>query len=808
MRATPPEQSTSQDWQVDLQAKRRGETRRPYHDPTDVAPVVPSGRWRAVRAYLALLCVAFALLFGSNLLLDRFPTHLQVASNGQAIAVTAGGTTRAASLPHPIQAVQFVPKEANRREFAIDGSDSANNATYDPQYFVDFADTPYYRFQAWLRDEGSYSSWRNLIIRDLGEEPLVRQSRPVEGADIAVPNEFELGVDLRRIEVQRTIELRTESQGLVRIDLNRNDKYVRMLSIVPEEPEIELARWYFAREWLPEFANVLYFIMRTCALGLFLTAMLLPVALLLPSWAPRLRGKAARSAVLGLILTVSLASSFYTSIALFDMMPHIYDAQSYYFQAKLFAAGMLYAPAPPSPEAFEVPFSVVHDGKWFSMYTPGASLVLAVGVKAGVAWLVEPLLAVGGVLLTYIVTARLFGARTALLAAALMASSPFLHLQAGSFMSHVPGMFWGLLAFLAAVRYCEQRSLRWALTGATALGWLFLTRELSAIVYAATVGGYVAWRNGVTIWRIPGERRRFVADAAGAGLCLALCALAYLSYNWALTGSSTVLPRLLFSPQENSYGFGDGIGFYGRHTLGSGLVNADEMLTSLAITLFGWPFSVALAVIALPFLLRRATAWDRVLGALALGFVVAYIGLYYHGITYGPRYYLDALPALVILAARGFVALATTAGAFGQALGRRRAAPRAELAALLLCAALLACNAAYFWPQQGRIYRELAKRPGQSSLTLGALVERRLAGRVAAVPNAVVVTRDWGLLSILGPLNCPRLDCATVFAYAPDENADMRLRAAFPGRSWYEVSDQQGVLTLHALPPPDAPLDP
>jgi 4-amino-4-deoxy-L-arabinose transferase-like glycosyltransferase len=704
--------------------------------------------------------------------------------------------------------VQFIPQEPNRHEYAIDGSDSANNATFDPQYFAEFADTPYYRFQAWLRDEGSYSNWRSLVIRDLGEEPLLRQARPVPGEEILVPSEFELAVDLRRIEVQRAIDFRTDGNGLVRLEINRNDKYVRLLSIVPEEPPTELARWYFAREWLPELANVIYLLLRTCALALFLFALLVPFAMLLPNWVPRLRGKIARSVVLGLILTVALASSFYTSVVLFDMMPHIYDAQSYYFQAKIFAAGMLYAPAPPSAEAFDVPFDVVHDGKWFSMYTPGASLVLALGVKAGAAWLVGPLLATGGVLLTYVTTARLFTGRTALLAAALMASSPFLHLQAGSFMSHVPGMFWGLLVLLAAVRYSEQRTLRWAITGAAALGCLFLTRELSAIVYAATIGSYVAWRSAVTAWRLPSERRRFVADVAGAGLCLALFALAYLLYNWALTGSPTLLPRVLFSPQENSYGFGDGVGFYGRHTLGGGLVNADEMLTSLGITLFGWPYSVALALIALPFLLRRATTWERVLGALAIGFVIAYIGLYYHGITYGPRYYLDALPALVILAARGFVALAATAATLGQDIGRRHARPRAELATLLLCAVLFACNITYFWPQQSRVHKELAKRPGQSSLTLGNLVERRVEGRVAAVPNGIVVTRDWGLLSILGPLNCPRLDCATVFAYSPNESADAQLRAAFPGRNWYKAHNVNGVLTLETFMPVELPLQP
>ena len=217
---------------------------------------------------------------------------------------------------------------------------------------------------------------------------------------------------------------------------------------------------------------------------------------------------------LGLAALVAFAASTYVTVAIFDKMPHIYDAQSYYFQAKLFAEGVFYVPTPPDRLAFDVPFTVWEAGKWFTMYTPGASLVLAIGMKLGAPWLVGPILAMGGVLLTYAAASRQFGGRTALLAAALMASSPFLHLQAGSFMSHVPGMFWGALVLYAAVRYVERRAIGWAMLGATALGCLFLTRELSAIVYGLTLGSYVLFRTGMAVWR---SRQPPVALRGGRG---------------------------------------------------------------------------------------------------------------------------------------------------------------------------------------------------------------------------------------------------------------------------------------------------
>jgi hypothetical protein len=322
---------------------------------------------------------------------------------------------------------------------------------------------------------------------------------------------------------------------------------------------------------------------------------------------------------------------------------------------------------------------------------------------------------------------------------------------------------------------------------------------MSAVIYALTLGSYVVWRTGLAAWRERASRWRFAGDATAAAVCLALCAGFYLYYNWALTGSPTTLPRILFDVRDNKYGFGEDVGFYGRHTLGSGLVNADEMLTSLGIMLFGWPFYIALALMVLPFVLRRAQAWDRVHGAIVIGFILAYIGLYYHGITYGPRYYLDALPALVLLAARGFVVLAGAAAALCRDTGRQRARPRAELAALLLCVALLACNVLYFWPQQRRLHGWLANQPGRSNLVLGDFIERRMAGRVSDVPNALVVTRDRGLMDILGPLNCPLLNCATIFAYSANATSDAELRVYYPDRDWYVASDKEGVLTLETL---------
>jgi hypothetical protein len=363
---------------------------------------------------------------------------------------------------------------------------------------------------------------------------------------------------------------------------------------------------------------------------------------------------------------------------------------------------------------------------------------------------------------------------------------------------------------------------------AVALGFGFLVREATAVLYAATVGSWVVWR------RLHDHRQGMPQHLALAVAVLAPFGAAYLLYNWMLTGSPFVLPRLIFSPLENRFGFGDGIGFYGRHTPAAGLVNADEQLTSLTIVLFGWPFYFTLALMALPFLARlvpsalsathsspgtpnperpelaptpspRPSAssayrqWDLLHTAVVGAFIVAYVGFYYHGIVMGPRYYFDALPSMVLLSARGFATLAVAASSILSPLRDDVDwRPRALRAALVLAALLLACNLLYFTPRELELYRGYTGMPGGKGPELAGFVQRDLSGRKVDLPNALITTDDWWIYSVyLAPLNPPRADGGTVLALMPSDGEGKRLLAAYHGRNWYRVVlDPEGRLSL------------
>jgi 4-amino-4-deoxy-L-arabinose transferase-like glycosyltransferase len=440
-------------------------------------------------------------------------------------------------------------------------------------------------------------------------------------------------------------------------------------------------------------------------------------------------------------------------------------------------------------DAFPTPFSVLYRERWFAQYPPGTAALLALGMLVQLPWLVQPLLAVGAVALIVLAARRQYGPGTALIVLVLLVTSPFLLLTAGAFLSHVPALFFVSVALYAVTQYVERPSVAWAALVAIGLALVLLTREIVIIPYGivfAVVG---------LVCGGPKRGRSIVVDALVAAVILGTGLGLYLGYNAAITGDPFLLPRHLFNGSD-VLGFGPGVGFYGEHTVASGLVNAEQQLVSLGFYLAGWPFVFSLAVLLLPFLLGRLTAWDLAHGAVVGLYVALYVAEFYHGIAFGPRYYFEALPALMILTARGFVVLAESVADWLAALGVHGAWWRARQATALIAIALFACNTLYFLPRQATLYANYTGLPGGGP-ALDETIGRDLAGRVSRLDNALVVTDQWWWYTMyFAAMNCPRFDCPTVFALGADPEAREVLHRMFEDRDWYNVVLRNGVLTI------------
>lgn len=741
-----------------------------------------------------MVAMSMLLLLG-RLAVRQWPVELELVGGGPVLIVTVEGVSQRVDLTVPLVAVRPAVPVAYRREHQIDGSDSTNMFTFSSRYFSEFGASPYYQFQAWLRDEQRYSRWTGLELMDGAGRVLARQDDPPDEINIPVPTEFRLRINLERPEIPRYLELIDAEERLLFLEVNRNDKYVRV-GRQRNQDQSDLARWYFPRGVATPLATLFDLFTRSLALALGLVLVVGVVAALAPApgclrWLPGSRTLAVGTALGSVWL---LAASWYVATALFERAPHILDAISYLFQAKTFAGGAFWAPPPLVNDAFTIPFATVYQERWFSQYPPGTAATLMLGVLAGAPWLVQPVLAVGAVILATLAVRRQYGPGTALLVLALLVTSPFLLLNAGSFLSHVPALLFAMVAMYAVTRYADRPSARWAALTGLGLALTLLTREMVPILYGATL-----ILTGI-VQAAPKRGRTVLLDMLIVGLVFAGGALTYLAFNAAVTGSPWLLPRLAVNGADR-WGFGTGIGFYGEHTIASGLVNTEEQLVSLGFTLTGWPFGFALALMALPFLLRRANRWDLAHGSLVGFYVVAYAAYFYHGIAFGPRYYFEALPSMLILIVRGLGALTDTLTSWLLAFGYPQPWWRARQASGLLLAALLTCNLVYFLPRQATLYAGFTGLPGGGPV-LDQQIGLEFSGRVSRLENALVVIDEWWLyMAYFAAMNCPRLDCPTIFAHAGDDETREVLRRMYPDRRWYTAVDRRGTLTIEPAAP-------
>jgi hypothetical protein len=262
--------------------------------------------------------------------------------------------------------------------------------------------------------------------------------------------------------------------------------------------------------------------------------------------------------------------------------------------------------------------------------------------------------------------------------------------------------------------------------------------------------------------------------------------LLLLGYQAQLTGSPWQDPRLLSRPfdlpgfgshigeSENTFKlqtFEDGVSktWYTDsqqpprgHSPARGLYNTERNLTSLASTLFGWPPLIALAFCWIPFLLGKPTKFDWVLLAVLLAVITAYIAYWTNGIMYGPRYYFAALPALLLLTARG---LQTLQDRFG------------PLAAGLVFTVIVVLSLIFYWPGALSSLGDYNFINGQ---------EKSLVEEQVDEPALVFIpVTDWWDYGRFFSGNTPWLDGPIIYAHDLGDEQNECLIQAYPQRAVY-----------------------
>jgi hypothetical protein len=362
----------------------------------------------------------------------------------------------------------------------------------------------------------------------------------------------------------------------------------------------------------------------------------------------------------------------------FAGQPFTSDEMAQLWHARILLSGRLMLAAESHREFFNTAPVIDQAGQWFSQYPVGGPAFIAIGLAAGAAWLVNPVLLGFATWQTYRFTSDISDELTSRSAALLFSLSPMVLIMGASQMNHVPALAFTMLALASLTRWDRARTTRqrWMYAGTIgfALGVVAAVRPLDAALVGVVIGSYQVWRLAAAA-----ERWRDIGiQCAAAALPLSLL----LSANARTTGGP-----LLFG-YDALNGVAHRIGFHlapngEMHTPLHGVVLASGYLMRLDRFLFEWPIPALVIVLVgiIGILLTKSPSrWEVILVAIATAFLAGYGAYWFDGFFAGPRFLFTTLPAFVYFAARA-------PGAVAHALSRTAIPRRAAVLVLPLCVA-------------------------------------------------------------------------------------------------------------------------
>lgn len=162
--------------------------------------------------------------------------------------------------------------------------------------------------------------------------------------------------------------------------------------------------------------------------------------------------------------------------ALFSHIPHVTDSQAQYIQSKIFANGMIAAPAHTWQPFFNTLYMGSGGQNYYSFYPPGHAMLLAIGQLFGKPWIINPALGALSLIATYYLCRELAAPATARLSAILVMLSPFIVFMSSEYMNHATALLLLTLFVLFYIRILKYQKTQDALYLGLSAGYLILTR--------------------------------------------------------------------------------------------------------------------------------------------------------------------------------------------------------------------------------------------------------------------------------------------------------------------------------------------
>ena len=200
-----------------------------------------------------------------------------------------------------------------------------------------------------------------------------------------------------------------------------------------------------------------------------------------------------------------------------DAPPVSHDEASYLLQSRIFKSGRWSAPSPPLPEFFEQ-YHVLVTPVLASKYPPGQALVLVPGTLMAAPGLMPLVLTGLTAFLLVSLIARRWGWKAAVITWALWLLAPLGLRFRPTYLSEVGTAFLWLAGWWCLSRWWDGKGDRYLVTLALAVGWMAITRPLTAVAYAMPLAVVVLPR----VWKGHGWRAIGAAVMAGTAILTVL----------------------------------------------------------------------------------------------------------------------------------------------------------------------------------------------------------------------------------------------------------------------------------------------
>ena len=454
------------------------------------------------------------------------------------------------------------------------------------------------------------------------------------------------------------------------------------------------------------------------------------------------------SGTVGAVAAIVAAGGLaWVAVYVLQQFPNSGDEYCYLYQAETFARGRVANTPHPLQEFFGFYHVRQVENRLFSVFPPGWPAVLSAALALRLpTWLVNPLLGTVLLWLTWLVGRRVADERVAVVAAGIVALSPFFVFNSASFFAHT---FCGVLVLAyayAGLRALDEGHAAWAAAAGAVLGAAFLTRNYTA-VWCAVPFGLALLRRGRSGWGL-------LAACAAAGVPFLLLSL---WYNHATMGS-LVAPAMGGEFEEYAGAWFPRASFVrGLKIMGEHLVDFVRWTPPALIGLYAWGWRGSWA--------PRATRFtDYIFPALVLAYFL-YVDR--GGNQYGPRYYFEAFP---------FVVLAVTA----RVMQHRRYADKSageRWTFYLLAVSVAACLPMLAWHARSEA-RVVAERREPYRL----VAEQRIDRAIVFVASRAGWTRPMRERDLTR--NDP--DFADPVLYVHDRGPENdRVMAVYPERSYW-----------------------